>query len=268
MAQKASPALPERFVKFLGTAGARFVVARQLRASGGIWLRLGGCNVSLDPGPGALVRCWASRPPLDPATLDAVVLSHHHLDHANDTNVMVEAMTGGGHRRRGLLLAPQEAYEGDSPLCRYIRRLPERCETLTAGSQHLLGELTITAAAALQHGVETYALIFADAKVRVGFVSDTYYFAGLGERMRGCDLLIVNVVLHSDHGPAIPHLNPRSAATLIGEAQPKQAILTHFGMQMLEHKPWEIAAHMAEETGRPVRAANDGLLVDLAEVSA
>ena len=47
-------------IKFLGTAGARFVVTQQLRKSGGIWLSLDGTNVLIDPGPGSLVRCLTS----------------------------------------------------------------------------------------------------------------------------------------------------------------------------------------------------------------
>ena len=37
------------FIKFLGTAGARFVVTKQLRASGGLWLSAGKTNLSIDP---------------------------------------------------------------------------------------------------------------------------------------------------------------------------------------------------------------------------
>jgi phosphoribosyl 1,2-cyclic phosphodiesterase len=239
------------------------VVARQLRSSAGTWVRMGGADVMLDPGPGTLVRCWSSRPKLDPAGLDAIVLTHHHLDHANDANVLVEAMTEGGHSRRGLLLASREAYEGDSPLCRYVRRFPQRVETLEEGSRHDVGMLTITAQAKLRHGVETYGLIFQDGLGKLGFVADTYYWDGLGERFIGCDLLVVNVVLYQDHGPGVTHLNPKSAARVIAEAHPARAVITHFGMHMLRQKPWEIAARMSEETGVAIEAASDGMVVDL-----
>jgi ribonuclease BN (tRNA processing enzyme) len=79
-------------IHFLGTGGARFVVAKQIRASGGIWMRFGDTQIHVDPGPGALVRALSAVPPCEPPLLDAIVLSHKHLDHAGDVNVMVEAV--------------------------------------------------------------------------------------------------------------------------------------------------------------------------------
>ena len=39
-------------IRFLGTGGARFVVAKQIRASGGMWMRFGETQVHVDPGAG------------------------------------------------------------------------------------------------------------------------------------------------------------------------------------------------------------------------
>ena len=82
------------FIKFIGTAGARFVVMKKLRASGGVWLSVGKTNLHIDPGPGALVRCLKSKPKLEPSTLDGILLTRRHLDHSGDVNVMMD------HRRR------------------------------------------------------------------------------------------------------------------------------------------------------------------------
>ena len=92
----------------MGTAGARFVVAKQLRSSAGTWVTLEDKNILLDPGPGTLVRCAKSRPRLDPTKLDAIILSHQHIDHANDVNIMIEAMTTGGYSKRGYFSLPDQ----------------------------------------------------------------------------------------------------------------------------------------------------------------
>ena len=104
-------------VLFLGSGGARFVVARQLRASGGMWMRFGETQIHVDPGPGALVRALTHVPPCNPRELDAIVLSHKHLDHSGDVNAMVEAMTSGGFRPRGTLLAPGRCLRSTNRSC-------------------------------------------------------------------------------------------------------------------------------------------------------
>jgi len=74
----------ENYIKFLGTAGARFVMIKQLRSSGGIWISYQGTNLIIDPGPGSITRCALSKPKIDPTTLDGIILTHRHLDHSND----------------------------------------------------------------------------------------------------------------------------------------------------------------------------------------
>ena len=78
-------------ITFLGTAGARFMVSRQLAASGGLWLNLKGTEILIDPGPGCIVQ--STRRKLNAEKLSAIILSHRHLDHVGDANVMIEAMT-------------------------------------------------------------------------------------------------------------------------------------------------------------------------------
>jgi len=251
------------YIKFLGTAGGRFVVATQLRYSAGTWLSLSGQNIMLDPGPGTLVRCWASRPKLDPRKLDAIIISHHHIDHCTDANVLVEAMTGGGHQQRGVLFASLQALESDSPLCRYMQSFPERTVPLTEDGQYALGRLRFSTVVH-RHGVETYGLIFESEGKRLGFVVDTAYFDELAGHYQNCDLLIINVVLvEKDHPATDRHLSLWHAEQIIQQAQRAQAILTHFGMGVLQNKPWQIAADMSQRLGRDIQAARDGMKVKL-----
>lgn len=251
------------YIKFLGTAGGRFVVATQLRYSAGTWLSLSGQNIMLDPGPGTLVRCWASRPKLDPRKLDAIIISHHHIDHCTDANVLVEAMTRGGHQQRGVLFASQEALETDSPLCRYVQNFPERVAPLTEGGQYDLGRLHFSTVAH-NHGVETYGFIFESEGKRLGFLVDTTYSDDLARGYQNCDLLVINVVIsEKDHPATDRHLSVWHAEQIIQQAQPVQAILTHFGMRVLQNKPGEIAAEMSQRLGRDIQAARDGMKVEV-----
>ncbi len=253
------------FIKFLGTAGARFVVLKQLRASGGVWLSLAGKNVLLDPGPGALLRCLGSRPKLDPAKLDAVILSHKHLDHSSDVNVIIEAMTEGGFRRRGVLFAPRDALNpGEDPVVlAYLRDYLEEIVPLEEGKSYALGELRFSTPVKHIHPVETYGLLFElPSGLRLGIITDTRFFPELAGAYPA-DVLVLNVVRLAPDEREIDHLNVEDARKLIAEIEPKLAVLTHFGMTMLRAKPWEVAARLEEELGIRTIAASDGLKLEL-----
>ena len=114
-------AVAENYIKFLGTAGARFVMIKQLRSSGGLWISYKGTNLIVDPGPGSIARCALSKPKLDPMKLDGILLTHRHLDHSNDINVMIEAMTEGGFKKRGTVFLPADAIEEDPLILKHLR---------------------------------------------------------------------------------------------------------------------------------------------------
>ena len=253
-------------IKFLGTAGARHVVTRQLRASGGLWYLLEGSQVLIDPGPGTLVKALSSRPKLDPTGLDGILLSHRHIDHTSDVNIMIEAMTVGGTKRHGTLLAPRDALENDPVVLRYLRQHLEGIKTIFEGAKYAIGEIAFEFPIQHRHhAVETYGYKVHWSGGTICHIVDTSFFPELIDTYRG-DILILNVVLYDpdDEKVAyIDHLNVNNARTLIGEIKPATAILTHFGMTMLRAKPYEIATRLKEETGVEVIAANDGRLHSL-----
>lgn len=252
-------------IKFLGTAGARIVVSKQLRASGGIWLTLADTNILLDPGPGTLVRCTSSKPRLDPMTLDGIILSHKHLDHSADINVMIEAMTEGGFKKRGAVFAPADAFENDPVIFKYLRGFVDRMEILKVGGSYSLGPVTFTVPVKHVHPVETYGMNFQYGGPTISFLPDTFYFPELSQHYRG-DILIINVVRLKAGAYRIEHLTIDEAKEVIGQAKPKLAILTHFGMMVLKAKPWELAAQMEKELGIKVIAARDGMELDLDKI--
>ena len=254
------------FIKFLGTAGARFVVSKQLRASGGVWLSVGKTNLYIDPGPGALVRCLSSKPKLEPSTLDGILLTHKHLDHSGDVNVMIEAMTEGGFKKRGTLFAPRDALEEDPVVLKYVMGYVEKVEVLEEDSEYRIGDIQFSTARKHQHRVETYGLNFKSTPHTISFITDTRFFPELPNLYRG-EILVIHVVRLKPVGDnPIDHLSIEDVKSILKKAKPRLTILTHFGMTMIKAKPWVVAAELEKELGLKVIAASDGMKIDLEEV--
>ncbi|MDD2689271.1 MAG: MBL fold metallo-hydrolase [Candidatus Omnitrophica bacterium] len=248
------------FIKFLGTAGARFVMIRQLRASGGIWISYKGTNVLIDPGPGSIVRCAKSIPKLDPSKLDGIILTHRHLDHAGDINVMIEAMTEGGFKKRGMVFCPQDAVNQDSVILAHAINFPQKLETLEANKYYRIGEFEFMTSMKHIHPVETYGIKFNMSKKSVSIISDTKYFEDLANFYK-TDTLIISVVFFEPH-PGIDHLSLPDVVQIISKIQPKRVILTHFGMTMLKAKPHLQAEKLSKDLGVDIQAAYDGMTLD------
>jgi len=248
-------------ITFLGTAGARFVVTRQFLASGGAWLTLGNTQILLDPGPGSLVQ--AAKRKLDPVKLDAIILSHKHLDHSGDINIMIEAMTDGGTKMRGTVFAPSDALNQDPVILSYLRSYPQSIQVLTEGGSYKINDVSFRTPIRHEHSVETYGFIFQTPRHTFSWITDTRYFGDLATHYEG-DLLIINV-LRLNPGP-LDHLSLPEVKSIIEELRPKAVILTHFGMTMWRAKPWQLAERLTQETGITVIAARDGMKFDLAQL--
>ncbi|MCD1294415.1 MBL fold hydrolase [Methanocella sp. CWC-04] len=253
-------------IVFLGTAGGRMVVTSQLRKSGGMWLELNGKRIVLDPGPGCLLRCVELG--IDPAGIDCIVLSHKHIDHSNDVNIMIEAMSGGGFKPKGILIAPGDSLEGDDPVVlRYVRTyIKGNIKVLKESFRYSLGEVDIEAATKLEHSdVETYGLKFSFGGKTIGYIADTEYFDALPEAFKGCDYLIINMV-RMTRVKMLQHLIPIDIINILKKARPGVAILNHFGMQVVKASPEAVAKKIEAESGVRTIAAGDGMRLDLGKV--
>lgn len=248
-------------IKFIGTAGARVVMAKQLRASGGAWITLDNTQVYLDPGPGALVRCLASRPKLEPSLLSGIINSHRHLDHSNDMNAMMEAMTEAGFKKRGTVFATHEALNDDPVILKYVRGYVERIEILEEKKTYALNGLSFKTPVRHKHAAETYGLKFLARDLTLSWITDTRFFDALIPAYGGCDVLVLHVVFYERRD--YDHLCFEDAKVLIQEIKPKLAVLTHFGMSMLKEKPWEKVKLLEDETQIKTVAASDGLMIKL-----
>ncbi len=247
----------------MGTAGARFMVAKQLAASGGLYLEEGGTRLAMDPGPGAVVQ-YAKRK-VDLTRLSGILLSHRHLDHCGDVNVMIEAMTDGGFRHRGVLYCPGDCLDEDPVVLRYLRRFPEEVVRLEPECEYRLGEIRFQTTPRHIHGVETYGFLFGDTgagrPLRLGWVTDSKYYDGIAEQ-HCAEVMLIHTVLARSR-PELPHLGLDDAERIIAEARPRLAVITHYGMQVWRAHPWEVAAGISQRTGVEVKAGRDGMVLEI-----
>jgi phosphoribosyl 1,2-cyclic phosphodiesterase len=240
----------------MGTAGARFMVAKQLAASGGLFIEEGNTRISLDPGPGAIVQ-YAKRE-VDLTTIDAIVVSHRHLDHVGDVNVMIEAMTDGGFSHRGMLFCPSDALDDDPVVLKYVRRFPREIVRLAPETSYSVNGVSFTTSGRHAHQVETYGFRFGN---RLGWVTDSAYYEAIAEQHKA-DVMVIHTVLLNSRAE-LPHLSVADAERIIREAKPRLALLTHYGMTVWRANPEEIAADMTQRLGTEVQAAHDGMSIDL-----
>lgn len=252
------------FIKFLGTAGARFVVITQLRSSAGFIINVDETRVHVDPGPGAIVKLNSSRPKLNPSHTDCVLISHRHLDHTNDVNVIIEGMTEGGLKQKGMLVSPRDCLEEDPVVFKYVRDYIDKIEMLEMGKRINVKNLEIYPAFPLNHGVENYAIMFRWKNGSILYISDTKYFE-MPLNENPCDVMIINMVL-MERRDGIMHLSVKDAEEIIKSGNARVFILTHFGMHVIKNKPWVIAEELSRKTGKRVLAASDGMEVNLDEI--
>jgi len=252
----------EGFIKFLGTGGARFVAMRQIRSTGGLWLHYRDTNLYIDPGPGAIVKIHRSRERLDPLDLDGIIVTHKHLDHANDVNIVIEAMTDGGFKKKGVLFCPDDAVNGDPVVLKYVTAYLEKIVYLKENESYTMKDISFSTPIRHMHPVETYGIKF-DLNKTIGLITDTRFFDSLPDYYQA-DILIINVLRSKpiEKQDTVDHLAINDVAEIIGRIKPEIAIMTHFGMNMIKEKPYLLAGKLKKETGVEVIAAHDGMKLE------
>ncbi len=249
-------------ILFLGTAGSSAVVTKGLRSSGGIIIQAEELQFHLDPGPGALIKAREFGINLEHNT--AVLVSHNHLNHCNDLNVVIEAMTHGGIEQRGIILGSKsvlQSMENSHPfLTRYHQNMVEKIIPLN--KNHKLGiELVEINTLSAEHSDETaVGFKFFFPKFTLSYTGDTKLTSQLLEELSGTDVLILNVPYPGNSGKGM-NLDTESAAKIIYQVKPKLAVLTHFGLDMIRADPINEAREIQNFTGVQTIAARDGLLI-------
>jgi len=238
-------------IHFLGTGGGRFAMTTQRRRTAGIRLVQGETQVHVDPGPGALVFSnWAG---LGPQKLDAVVVTHCHPDHYGDAEVFIEAMTHGTTSKRGLLAATTSVLWGSDgvgpSVSAYHRGLVGEVVEMRPGAEFSVNDLGFKATEARHSDPATVGLLMrTPGQGSVGYTSDTGYFPELAQIYHGVRLLIL-CTMWPRAQRLEKHLSTDEVEMILKDARPSCAVITHFGMRMLNAGPEKEATYLEEATG-------------------
>lgn len=250
---------------FLGTGGGRFATITQKRRTGGMRVisDRSRINMHIDPGPGALV--YSLEMGLDPQKIRAIFVSHSHLDHANDAEPLIEAMSEGTTKRRGVLVAAKSALRGnevcESSISRYHQAMPERVIEAAVGSSFEVDGVGITICKAVHSDPDTVGFRFnIEGFGSLAYMPDSEYFSDVSKFYSGLRLIILSVLRPSGQ-PWKGHMTTDDAIKIIEDTRPEMAIITHFGMQMILRPPEREAELIEKRTGVPTKAAFDGMRV-------
>jgi ribonuclease BN (tRNA processing enzyme) len=242
-------------VRFLGTGGP-FAPGGRMQSC--ILVESAAARVLLDCGMTALVAM--ARAAVDPAGVDAVVVTHFHGDHTGGLpllifDALVRARDGSGRaRRQPLRVAGPPGIEervaqlfdafawSESYTAARAAGLID-FHTLTPGGATKIGGLDVAAFPA-RHTPEAIAVrIAVDGRV-IAYSGDTGWTDGLVAAADGADLFVCMAYTFDDPSPTL--LSYRTLIERRAELRCKRLVLTHIGAP-LQERLGEVAEAVAED---------------------
>lgn len=250
--------MPKHFeIIFVGTGGGGGMVATQKLATAGTYLEADGLKIYIDPGPGAVLRARQLGIKLE--ELDAILLTHRHLDHAHDIVPMLEAWLDLDNPKNigeKKLYLPTD-YLDEYQLQEFSRKKIKEIIILSSQTRYKLKNLTITTSKALiekPHHINNLPQVFAfhiqGEKIDIGFWSQSRYVKGITDGFKP-KILIFDFINDSE-----PYLSEQ--ANIIKNINPELVILRHFILPMYDKQVSKLADLMQGLTNIKTIIAPEG----------
>ncbi len=244
--------------------GSGTAVPSAERFPAGVLVEGGGVRVVVDLGPGVLRRLAAVG--VAPESVDAVLLTHYHVDHCADVAALLFALHAPDTTRPPLRIV------GGPGLGRFLAGLRaawpgwleprgyELREHEIAPGPFAVGGLEVTAHAIAHTAASlAYRLHEPETGAVAAISGDATPCAGLVDVARGAHLFVCESAF-PDAAPRAGHLTPRLAGEAAAAAGVATLCLTHFYPACEGH---DVAAEARRVFGGRVVAAHDLLRLEL-----
>jgi ribonuclease BN (tRNA processing enzyme) len=216
-------------------------------AGSGYLVRSGATNLWMDAGPGTFARLQEH---IDPASIDAVFISHHHPDHWTDLHALVI------HARYALGREGIPIYAA-AGLGKHTDLLQSReCEwfPLTDGDKAHIGELDLSFHRT-DHTFETLAARIGVGSRALGYSADTGPGWTLAELGTGLGLVLCEATYTFEHEGTAGHMSGRQAGAQARDAGVRRLVITHRWPTI---DAAAVATEAARAFGGPVEQAEIG----------
>jgi ribonuclease BN (tRNA processing enzyme) len=264
---------------FLGTGGGGYVMFGQIKRTGGLYFEFDDEKAKkpfkfiLDPGPGSLVFAHALG--LKPETLSGIVLTHVHIDHSSDANVLLD------RNDNAFLIAEEHCVKSKEELKE--RKPFDEFPCITLFHRNHVKELHIVKpdqvikigntefhAIKTKHYSPGVGFKIRNGKYTIGYVGDGSYYQGQEKYYDNCDVLILNVLvpkgMKSEKGR---HMSVDDAIALLKgiKEKPRLVVIQHLSMWMLRANIYKQVKIIRDATKLNVIHAEDFMELNLKDLT-
>jgi|TARA_B100001964_G_C14178186_1_gene574880 ribonuclease BN (tRNA processing enzyme) len=195
----------------------------------------------------------------------ALFVTHNHLNHCNDLNAVIDAMTYSGFDKKGVLVANNTVINGSENrqpfLHKYYRDCLERFIILEEGRKVGINDIEIKAIRAKHSEPNAIGFKFITPNYTLTYTGDTAYSAETISEYENSNVLILNVPCLKKE-ESRNNLCKEDVIKIIKKVNPRLAIITHFGVNFLKADPLYEIREIQRETDCQVIAAKDGMVVN------
>ncbi|HMF34350.1 MAG TPA: MBL fold metallo-hydrolase [Candidatus Lokiarchaeia archaeon] len=263
----------EDYLIFLGNGGGRFSAVTQYNPTGGFQLVVDNSyRIHVDPGPSTAT--YLKQLGIDPESIRAILITHHHFDHFHDAVVLIEGMrTGPDKTTNGVLATTPKAI---SRIPEYHQHFLKQIFPILAGDTCALpGPVKIQVDATRADHVsagegQAMGFIVSAKNWKIGITGDTIIYPEFAETYASVDVLVA-YLRGPDNAASQSHMCTDDLIPAVRQMADyghlRAVILTHFGRRIASPKvpdrSLEQAAKIEAATGVETLPASLGFRYDV-----